>query len=78
MLLGHLQESENRARHLEHEMYVENDETACLRRENSELEGRNFQLKLEGVQQGQELIQTQNLLRSAGEHFLNFLAAKNG
>jgi predicted nucleic acid-binding Zn-ribbon protein len=77
MLLGHLQESEERLRHLEHDAYVENDEVAALRHQNAELREHNFQLKLEKVQQDQELIQTQNLLRSAGEQFLNFLAAKN-
>lgn len=77
MLLGHLQESEERLRHLEHDAYVANDEVAALRHQNAELREHNFQLKLEKVQQDQELIQTQNLLRSAGEQFLNFLAAKN-
>jgi predicted nucleic acid-binding Zn-ribbon protein len=76
-LLGHLQESEERLRHLEHDAYVANDEIAQLRHQNAELREYNFQLKLEKVQQDQELIQTQNLLRSAGEQFMSFLAAKN-
>ena len=77
MLLGHLQESEDRMRHLEHDVYAANDEIADLRHENAELKERHFQLKLEKAQQDQELIQTQNLIRSAGEQFLGFLAAKN-
>jgi hypothetical protein len=77
MLLGHLQESEERLRHLEHDAYVSNDEMAGPRHENAELREHNFQLKLEKVQQDQELVQMQNLLRSADEQFLNFLAAKN-
>ena len=77
MLLGHLQESEDRLRHLEHDAYASNDEIAVLRQQNEALREHNLQLKLERVQQDQELIQTQNLLRSAGEQFLGFLAAKN-
>jgi hypothetical protein len=77
MLLGYLQESEDRVRQLEHDAYVASDEAACLRRQHAELAGRMFQLKLEKVQQDQELIQTQNLLRSASKQFLGFLAAKN-
>ena len=77
MLLGHLQESENKARHVEHDAYISRDEIAGLRHQNAELKEQNFQLKLESVRQSQELIQTQNLLRNAGEHFLSFLVAKN-
>ena len=77
MLLDHLQESEDRVRHLEYDDYVSNDEAACLRRQNAELAGGIFQLKLEKVQQDQELIQTQNLVHSAGKQLLSFLAAKN-
>ena len=77
MLLSHLQESEDRVRHLEHDVYAAKDETACLRRQNAELAGQNFMLKLEKVQQDQELIQMQNLLRNASEQFTSFLAAKN-
>ena len=77
MLLGHLQESEERLRHLEHDDYVANDEIAGLRQQNAALREHNLQLTLEKAQQDQELIQTQNLLRSAGEQFLSFLAAKN-
>lgn len=77
MLLGHLQESDERLRHLEHDAYSANDEVAALRHQNAELREHNFQLKLERAQQDQELVQTQNLLRNAGEQFLGFLAAKN-
>lgn len=77
MLLGHLQESEDKLRHLEHDAYVSNDEIAGLRQQDAALREHNIQLKLEKVQQDQELIQMQNLLRSAGEQFLGFLAAKN-
>lgn len=77
MLFSHLQESDERLRHLEHDAYLANDEVAALRHQNAELREHNFQLKLEKVQQDQELIQTQNLLRSAGEQFLGFLAARN-
>jgi len=77
MLLGHLQESEDKIRHLEHDVYVSNDEIAGLRDQNAELKEHNFQLYLENFRQAQELIQTQNLLRNAGEQFLSFLAAKN-
>jgi hypothetical protein len=77
MLLGHLQESDVRLRQLEHDAYLANYEVAALRHQNAELREYNFQLKLEKVQQDQELIQTQNLLRSAGEQFLSFLATRN-
>ena len=77
MLLGHLQESEDKIRHLEHDAYVSGDEIATLRHQNAELKEQNLQLKLESVRQSQELIQTQTLLRNAGEQFLSFLAAKN-
>jgi hypothetical protein len=77
MLLGHLQESEDRARHFEHDAYLSSDEMADLRHQNAGLRAQNLQLKLENVRQAQELIQTQNLLRNAGEQFLSFLAAKN-
>jgi hypothetical protein len=50
---------------------------ADLRHQNAGLRAQNLQLKLENVRQAQELIQTQNLLRNAGEQFLSFLAAKN-
>ena len=77
MLLGHLQESEDRTRHLEHHAYISSNEIAGLRHQNAGLRAQNFQLKLENVRQSQELIQTQNLLRNAGQQFLSFLAAKN-
>jgi hypothetical protein len=77
MLLGHLQESEDKIRHLEHDAYISSDEIAGLRYQNAELKKRNFQLELESIGQSQELTQTQNFLRNAGEHFLSFLAAKN-
>lgn len=78
MLLGHLLESEDRIRHLEHHAYISSDDIAGLRHQNSGLRAQNFQLKLEKVRQSQELIQTQVLLRNnAGEQFQSFLAAKN-
>lgn len=77
MLLGHLQESEDRARHLEYDVYLSSDEMAGLRHQNAGLRAQNFQLKLENVRQSQELIQTQNFLRNAGQQFLSFLAVKN-
>ena len=77
MLLGHLQESEDRASHLEHDAYISSDEIAGLRHQNAGLRVQNFQLKLDNVRQSQELIQTQNLFRNAGEQFLSFLAPKN-
>lgn len=77
MLLGHLQESEDKAPHLEHDAYLSIYEMAGLRHQNAGLRAQNLQLKLENVRQSQELIQTQNLLRNAGEQFLSFLAAKN-
>lgn len=77
MFLGHLQESEDRARHLERDAYISSNEIAGLRHQKAGLRAQNFQLKLENVRQSQELIQTQNLLRNAGEQFLSFFAAKN-
>jgi len=77
MLLGHLQESEDRIRHPEHHAYISSNVIAGLRHQNAGLRAQNFQLKLENVRQSQELIQTQNLLRNAGEQFLSFLAAKS-
>ena len=77
MLLGHLQESEDRFRHLEHDAYVSKDQIAGLRHWNAELKEWNRQLKLERVRQAEKLTQAQNLLRSAGEQFLGFLAANN-
>jgi hypothetical protein len=77
MLLGHLQGSKERLRHLQHDVCISNDESTGLRHQNAELREQNFQLKVEKVRQDQELIQTQNLLRSAGNQFLSFLATKN-